>query len=686
MCRPSVHICAFPCRRSTSPLSLMPTMMAAVMACLLPCGATAARELKQTPQTVAPGGAYTAGPACDGQTLHAECPAGQTICDVVTVFYGRSNTVTCELAGNWGAMQYTGCAAKNAAVMTAMDAACLNKASCDVSAIHTAPGVGDPCGGTYKWLAITFNCDAAPTASASPFATVAGFDAPLIAQDSPGNDISRNYGLSLQACADLCSGLSNCVAFDWIASGPSAFYNGVTSPFCIPKYALTSLQAFYSGNVGALYKKAAAPAPAPVPTPTPAPASTIVAAGGAYTAGPACDGQTLHAECPTGQTISDVVTVFYGRSNSVTCPLAGNTGAMQNTGCAANDAAIMTAVDAACLNKASCDVSAIHTAPGVGDPCGGTYKWLAITFNCAAAPTASPFATVAGFDAPLIAQDSPGNDISRNYGTSLQACADLCSGLSNCVAFDWIASGPSAVHNGVPSPFCIPKYALTSLQAFYSGNVGALYKKAAVVAPALSQSSGVACEGSTLALSCASGTIASINAAFYGRDDTTTCQLAGNWGASQYIGCAANAATVSFYMYAPGGPRDVNFQQYTVGPEQEGRLQALGAKLIPRALWWQHPNYKGRTQMPLYHVHYRQEMQQVAHPEQDLGFLYEDHQVLHQLEEGLTGAMEALLRDKGEPGQGAKVALVRAALQMDSALITHLGEEEEVVVPLTLLK
>ncbi|KAG1659132.1 hypothetical protein FOA52_013801 [Chlamydomonas sp. UWO 241] len=172
-------------------------------------------------------------------------------------------------------MQNTGCAADNAAVMNAVDAACLNKASCDVSASSTALGISDPCWGTYKWLAITFYCDLAP----------------------------RN-----------------------------------------------------------------------------------VAPGGGYTAGPACEGQTLHAECPAGQIISDIVTAFYGRSNTVTCPLVSNPDSMQYTWCVAAYADVRAGVHAVCLNEASCDISASHTALGISDPCPGTYKWLAITFNCDSAP------------------------------------------------------------------------------------------------------------------------------------------------------------------------------------------------------------------------------------------------------------------------------------------------------------
>ncbi|KAG1659134.1 hypothetical protein FOA52_013803 [Chlamydomonas sp. UWO 241] len=99
------------------------------------------------------------GPSCDQILIHVECPAGQIISDVVTVFYGRSNNVTCGLAGDPATTtQYAACAADNAAVRTAVDAACLNRTACDVSASHTALGVDDPCSGTYKCLTITFNC------------------------------------------------------------------------------------------------------------------------------------------------------------------------------------------------------------------------------------------------------------------------------------------------------------------------------------------------------------------------------------------------------------------------------------------------------------------------------------------------------------------------------------------------
>ena len=93
----------------------------------------------------------------------------------------------------------------------------------------------------------------------------------------------------------------------------------------------------------------------------------------------------------------------------------------------------------------------------------------------AARSTLQTFASVAGFNTPLIDQDSPGNDISFDNVWSVQECADICSANANCAGFDYIASGASAPNQ----PLCIPKHTIRStLQPFGSGNVGALYVKA----------------------------------------------------------------------------------------------------------------------------------------------------------------------------------------------------------------
>lgn len=84
----------------------------------------------------------------------------------------------------------------------------------------------------------------------------------------------------------------------------------------------------------------------------------------------------------------------------------------------------------------------------------------------------------------------------------------------------------------------------------------------------------------------------------------------------------------------------------------------------------------------------------VKHDDIDLSFLYDDHKTLHTAEERLMKSLHQCL-DECQKGiedeandQAVELALqsvVSSALAYDSALLTHLGEEEELVVPITLL-
>jgi len=65
----------------------------------------------------------------------------------------------------------------------------------------------------------------------------------------------------------------------------------------------------------------------------------------------------------------------------------------------------------------------------------------------------------------------------------------------------------------------------------------------------------------------------------------------------------------------------------------------------------------------------------------DLSFLYEDHIALSRLEQKLEAMLE---QAKPDADVGVKARILRAVMELDSMLMTHLGEEEEIVVPLTL--
>jgi len=53
-----------------------------------------------------------------------------------------------------------------------------------------------------------------------------------------------------------------------------------------------------------------------------------------------------------------------------------------------------------------------------------------------------------------------------------------------------------------------------------------------------------------------------------------------------------------------------NYTAYEVGPDHSKRVMSLGDKFVSREDWWTHPKYRKRPQMPPYHVHFREEMQE----------------------------------------------------------------------------
>ncbi|CAJ1935085.1 unnamed protein product [Cylindrotheca closterium] len=83
---------------------------------------------------------------------------------------------------------------------------------------------------------------------------------------------------------------------------------------------------------------------------------------------------------------------------------------------------------------------------------------------------------------------------------------------------------------------------------------------------------------------------------------------------------------------------------------------------------------------------------QLRHPQIDLKFLYEDHADLHQIESKLLQALLYLYETSSALGSGGivhdlkeqVVGTIQLALDFDQQLMTHLGEEEEIVVPLSL--
>ncbi|XP_068743673.1 uncharacterized protein [Montipora capricornis] len=86
-----------------------------------------------------------------------------------------------------------------------------------------------------------------------------------------------------------------------------------------------------------------------------------------------CEGKTANLTCKDGQKIR-IKQANYGRQNKQVC----NTGPILTTNCKAGKS--LGIVQKACHGKARCVLSANNSV--FGDPCIGTYKYLAVQYSC----------------------------------------------------------------------------------------------------------------------------------------------------------------------------------------------------------------------------------------------------------------------------------------------------------------
>ena len=184
----------------------------------------------------------------------------------------------------------------------------------------------------------------------------------------------------------------------------------------------------------------------------------------------------------------------------------------------------------------------------------------------------------------------------------------------------------------------------------------------------------------------------------------------------------------------------LNFENYQPSQQHLHRMQYLAesvpelynnSTITPRSTWFSHPRYHQNSQMPPFHVHFRQEMQGVIHylvkayngdpskpptdnirrshstfvgsmrglsghvsieeyacfplyketfPNVDLKCLYQEHNHLHELETAVKNSLADLLENPTKD----VVSTLEVVLDYDDKLMAHLGEEEEIVVPMSL--
>uniref|UniRef100_A0A8C6SG30 SUEL-type lectin domain-containing protein n=1 Tax=Neogobius melanostomus TaxID=47308 RepID=A0A8C6SG30_9GOBI len=95
----------------------------------------------------------------------------------------------------------------------------------------------------------------------------------------------------------------------------------------------------------------------------------------------ACEGHTADLSCDSGKVIR-IHRADYGRSDRTICSQGRPSQQVQNVNCAASTA--NDHVAQMCNGKSLCSVSASNSV--FGDPCGGTYKYLLVSYSCEPIP------------------------------------------------------------------------------------------------------------------------------------------------------------------------------------------------------------------------------------------------------------------------------------------------------------
>eukprot|EP00980_Cylindrotheca_fusiformis_P015351 scaffold4304_cov71-Cylindrotheca_fusiformis.AAC.4 len=190
----------------------------------------------------------------------------------------------------------------------------------------------------------------------------------------------------------------------------------------------------------------------------------------------------------------------------------------------------------------------------------------------------------------------------------------------------------------------------------------------------------------------------------------------------------------------------LNFEHYTVSKEHMERMKELAQlapelydnpEITPRSTWFDHVRFNENSQMPPFHVHYRTELQHIIHciykaynendddnddkqkkqlsrafrsfsgcmrglnghvsieeyacfpvyqdcyPKVNIRFLYEDHKSLKKAEHKAMNKLGTLVQQDSVTKEDILECL-QHMMDFDDHLMGHLGEEEEIVVPMSL--
>nr|XP_057940504.1 rhamnose-binding lectin-like isoform X2 [Doryrhamphus excisus] len=291
--------------------------------------------------------------ACEDSLAHLSCEEEQVIV-VKNAIYGRTDQRTCIFERPPSQVQNDECKGK---VKSTVANSCNGEKSCTIRANNA--NFGDPCGGTYKYLKIIYTCEfASPVQRATTCDSLGNVhrlkcasgvisvreglygrtDPEICSEGRPPQQLADTE-CSQEGAVDVlktrCNGKKRCElnvdVFRTSDPCPGIFKYLDTNFTCLPPKTFHVL---------------------------------------------ACEDSLAHLSCEEGYVIG-VHGAIFGRSDQTTCIFERPPSQVQNDECRGD---VKSIVANSCNGEKSCTIRASN---GIfGDPCGGTYKYLRVTYVC----------------------------------------------------------------------------------------------------------------------------------------------------------------------------------------------------------------------------------------------------------------------------------------------------------------
>nr|XP_055043508.1 uncharacterized protein LOC129430376 [Misgurnus anguillicaudatus] len=322
--------------------------------------------------------------SCEGGTFSINC--NNMFIKVLSANYGRTNSATCSTGKP--ASQTSNIQCTQSSSLSVLTNLCDGVHTCSVSANNAV--FGDPCGGTYKYLNMSYICYPNKQYIKVCAATYGRTDDETCSTGKTAGQISNvlcDQSSSLSVVANRCDGQKTC-------SVPAT--NVVFGDPCVGTYKYLDVS-YTCGSTHSSYS-AAFISPVNMQQGRLSFICLLVLlcqSGVKATDLTTCEGDTARLTCDlTSQVIaceSDtaslhcgdegrirVLSANYGRTNSATCSSGKPANQISNVQCTQDSS--LGVLASRCDGQKDCSISASNTV--FGDPCGGTYKYLDVSYIC----------------------------------------------------------------------------------------------------------------------------------------------------------------------------------------------------------------------------------------------------------------------------------------------------------------